>query len=77
MAVMERPGIPFGLLCWLLAGTLWILNPSHTRHTLAQPIPVPAATTNSYWAGYVATQRVPYTAVQASWTVPVTACPRA
>jgi hypothetical protein len=73
MALLARPGIPFGLTCWLLAAVLWILNPAPTRHTLARPISVPAATTNPYWAGYVGT-RGPYSGVQASWTVPATSC---
>jgi Peptidase A4 family len=50
--------------------------PSFTAgpRTIAQPIPVPAATTNDYWAGYVMTGSAPYHGVHASWTVPATRC---
>lgn len=74
MAVLLRPGVIVGLLCWLVAAALWAFNPSQSRQAVARPIPIPAATTNAYWAGYVSTERGPYTAVRASWTVPSTSC---
>jgi Peptidase A4 family len=74
MALLARPGIPAGLLCWLVAALMWLSNPPHTTHALAQPIPVPAATNNPYWGGYVTTQYGSFSSVRASWIVPRAPC---
>lgn len=71
---MARPGYALGLTLWLIAGIVWSVGSSRPSHTFAQPIPVPAASTNTYWAGYVATAG-PYTEVEGSWTVPMITCP--
>ncbi|MBV9280997.1 MAG: hypothetical protein JOZ41_13025, partial [Chloroflexi bacterium] len=75
LMVLSRPGVPIGLAFWLAAALLWSWQPPRTSHTLAQAVPVPAATTNAYWAGYVAAGDGPYTSVEATWTVPAASCP--
>jgi hypothetical protein len=70
---LARPGVLIGVTLWLLAGLIWTIGSSHSSHTWAEPIPVPAASTNTFWAGYVATNG-PYAHVQASWTVPAIPC---
>jgi Peptidase A4 family len=74
MALLTRPGVPVGLLCWLLAALMWLSTPPHTTRALAQPIPVAAATDNPYWGGYVRTRGEPFSSVQASWVVPKAPC---
>jgi hypothetical protein len=44
------------------------------HHALAQPMSIPAATTNPYWAGYVKYSSPGYVAVSAVWTVPHVTC---
>lgn len=74
MTLFKRPGTSVGLTLWLVAALLWMYGMPRGPHTFAQPIPVPAATTNQYWAGYIAADSGPYTAIQATWTVPVAPC---
>jgi len=74
MALIKRPGTSVALTCWLLAALLWVYGSPHTSRTFAQPVPVPAASTNQYWAGYIASDVGPYTAIGATWTVPAAPC---
>src|SRR5579885_3140513 len=73
-ALGRRSALCLGLSLWGLAAIVWILTGTHTDRTLAQPIPVPAATTNDYWAGYVVIGQGPYSSITATWTVPATTC---
>lgn len=64
--------IRLGAICILL-----ISVPAARRVSteIAQPIPVPAGSTNQYWAGYVMTTNPGYVAVRATWNVPRIPCP--
>ena len=74
MTTLAKPGVCLGLGLWLLAAVVWSKGASSSSHALAQAIPVAAASTNAYWAGYVVTDRGPFTAIEASWTVPAASC---
>jgi len=72
--VLARPGVVVGLSLWAIAAVVWFLQPAAPPHAVARAVPVPAATSNPYWAGYIATGLAPYTAIRASWTVPAVSC---
>lgn len=72
--VLRLPSLALriGAMCLVL-----LLGPGarHVSHAIAQPLPVPAGSTNPYWAGYVMTSTPGYVAVRATWTVPRVPCP--
>lgn len=74
MRVLRRPSFVFGVTLWLAAALLWVRGSQQPSRALAQAVAVPAAASNAYWAGYVATARGPYSAVRATWTVPAVPC---
>lgn len=74
MTLLKSPGTTIALTFWLLAALLWTYATPHAARTFAQAVPVPAASANPFWAGYLATSDGPYGGVQASWTVPAAPC---
>lgn len=79
MAAWSRATVPRFPTLVLRAGAMCLLLflapvAGHVSRTIAQPLPVPAGSTNPYWAGYVMTTTPGYVAVRATWTVPRIPC---
>lgn len=71
---VRRLSFAFGMLMWSGAGLIWLWQSSPSPRALARAVPIAAASDNPYWAGWVATQNGPYSAVRATWTVPAMPC---
>lgn len=74
MAAKSAIILVLALLCWFLAGLELVVNRWHPARTLAQPVPVRAQSTSTFWSGFIATAQAPYTGVQARWTIPSVGC---